>query len=68
MRTLGYNLVVVPNNKLGQAIYTNYFLPEPRMIVFFRAIQMVVRSRLAYCEAPNAILRAFSRLVESGDS
>ncbi len=21
----------VPNNKLGQAIYTNYFLPEPRM-------------------------------------
>lgn len=31
MRTVGYNLVVVPNNKLGQAIYTNYFLPEPRM-------------------------------------
>jgi small-conductance mechanosensitive channel len=31
MRTLGYNLVVVPNNKLGQAIYTNYYLPEPRM-------------------------------------
>ena len=31
LRTSGYNLVVVPNNKLGQAIYTNYFLPEPRM-------------------------------------
>ncbi|MES1261359.1 MAG: mechanosensitive ion channel family protein [Acidobacteriota bacterium] len=30
-RTNGYNLVVVPNSKLGQAIYTNYFLPEPRM-------------------------------------
>lgn len=25
------NLVVVPNNKLGQAIYTNYHLPETRM-------------------------------------
>jgi small-conductance mechanosensitive channel len=33
MRTIGYNLVVVPNNKLGQAIYTNYFLPEPRMMM-----------------------------------
>jgi small-conductance mechanosensitive channel len=33
MRTVGYNLVVVPNNKLGQAIYTNYFLPEPRMMM-----------------------------------
>lgn len=31
MRTAAYNLVVVPNSKLGQAIYTNYFLPEPRM-------------------------------------
>lgn len=31
MRTVAYNLVVVPNSKLGQAIYTNYFLPEPRM-------------------------------------
>jgi small-conductance mechanosensitive channel len=33
MRTVGYNLVVVPNSKLGQAIYTNYFLPEPRMMM-----------------------------------
>jgi small-conductance mechanosensitive channel len=33
MRTVGYNLVVVPNNKLGQATYTNYFLPEPRMLM-----------------------------------
>jgi small-conductance mechanosensitive channel len=41
MRTLGYNLVIVPNNKLGQAIYTNYFLPEPRM-------QMSVSFGVAY--------------------
>ncbi|HVW87722.1 MAG TPA: mechanosensitive ion channel family protein [Bryobacteraceae bacterium] len=31
MRTLANNLIVIPNNKLGQAIYTNYYLPEPRM-------------------------------------
>jgi small-conductance mechanosensitive channel len=31
MRTIADNLVVVPNNKLGQAIITNYYLPEPRM-------------------------------------
>lgn len=31
MRGTTNNLVVIPNNKLGQAIYTNYFLPDPRM-------------------------------------
>jgi small-conductance mechanosensitive channel len=25
------NLVVIPNNKLGQAIFTNYYMPDPRM-------------------------------------
>ena len=29
MRGSTNNLVVIPNNKLGQAIYTNYNLPEP---------------------------------------
>ena len=33
MRTPLNNLVVIPNNKLGQAIYTNYFLPDGRMVV-----------------------------------
>ena len=32
MRTRFNNLVVIPNNKLGQAIYTNYFLPDGRML------------------------------------
>jgi small-conductance mechanosensitive channel len=32
MRTRLNNLVVIPNNKLGQAIYTNYFLPDGRMV------------------------------------
>ena len=31
MRNLGNNLVVIPNAKLGQAIYTNYSLPQPRL-------------------------------------
>lgn len=33
MRGRSNNLVVIPNNKLGQAIYTNYFLPDRRVIV-----------------------------------
>jgi small-conductance mechanosensitive channel len=31
MRGTTNNLVVIPNNKLGQAIFTNYFLPDRRM-------------------------------------
>ena len=31
MRNLGNNLIVIPNAKLGQAIYTNYSLPQPRL-------------------------------------
>jgi small-conductance mechanosensitive channel len=31
MRGTSNNLVIVPNSKLGQAIYTNFSLPEPRM-------------------------------------
>lgn len=30
MKTLQNSLVVIPNNKLGQSIFTNYYLPEPR--------------------------------------
>lgn len=31
MRAQSNNLIVIPNNKLGQAIFTNYFLPERRL-------------------------------------
>ncbi len=31
MRTMGNNLVVIPNNKLGQTIFTNFHLPDARM-------------------------------------
>jgi small-conductance mechanosensitive channel len=31
IRSLGNNLIVVPNSKLAQAIVTNYHLPVPRM-------------------------------------
>ena len=33
MRGTNNNLVVIPNNKLGQATFTNYFLPERRMVL-----------------------------------
>jgi len=31
MRTLVNNMIVIPNNKLAQTIFTNFYLPEPRM-------------------------------------
>jgi len=31
IRGLGYNLIIIPNAKLAQAIVTNYYLPEKRM-------------------------------------
>lgn len=31
MRGQANNLVIIPNNKLGQTIYTNYFLPERKL-------------------------------------
>jgi len=31
IRTLGNNLILIPNAKLAQAIVTNYYLPEKRM-------------------------------------
>ena len=33
VRTLGNNLIIIPNSKLGQAIVTNYHLPETRLPV-----------------------------------
>jgi small-conductance mechanosensitive channel len=33
LRGVTNNLVVIPNSKLGQAIYTNYHLPDPRMML-----------------------------------
>jgi small-conductance mechanosensitive channel len=32
MLTRVNNLIVIPNSKLGQTIYTNYFLPDGRMV------------------------------------
>jgi small-conductance mechanosensitive channel len=31
IRTLGYNLTIIPNSKLAQAVVTNYYLPEKRI-------------------------------------
>lgn len=31
IRALGYNIIIIPNSKLAQAIVTNYYLPEKRV-------------------------------------
>ena len=31
LRSLGNNMIIIPNSKLSQAIVTNYYLPEKRM-------------------------------------
>jgi small-conductance mechanosensitive channel len=33
LRTNGNNMIVVPNSKIGTTIYTNYYLPEPQMMM-----------------------------------
>ena len=33
IRTLGNNLIIIPNSKLAQAVVTNYHLPEKRMSI-----------------------------------
>jgi small-conductance mechanosensitive channel len=36
IRSLGSNMIIVPNAKLAQAIITNYYLPEKRMSASFQ--------------------------------
>lgn len=50
IRSLGNNLIVVPNAKLGQAIVTNYSLPEKRMSV-------LVQVGVAYGNDPDHVER-----------
>src|SRR5262249_16602668 len=33
VRTLGNNMIIIPNAKLAQAVVTNYYLPEKRLWV-----------------------------------
>src|SRR5262249_36133336 len=33
IRTLGYNMIIIPNSKLAQAVVTNYYLPEKKMSI-----------------------------------
>ncbi|HUE02120.1 MAG TPA: mechanosensitive ion channel family protein [Bryobacteraceae bacterium] len=33
VRSLAYSMIIIPNNKLGQAIVTNFYLPEKRVSV-----------------------------------
>ncbi|HWP35002.1 MAG TPA: mechanosensitive ion channel family protein [Thermodesulfobacteriota bacterium] len=50
IRQLSNNIVVVPNQKLSQAIITNYHLPEPRMA-------LLIRVGVAYDADPDRVER-----------
>lgn len=50
IRGLGNNLIIVPNSKLGQAIVTNYYLPE-------RRISLSIRVDVGYESDPDHVER-----------
>lgn len=50
IRQLANNVVVVPNQKMSQAIVTNYHLPEPRM-------SLLIRVGVSYEADPQAVER-----------
>jgi small-conductance mechanosensitive channel len=64
IRQLANNIVVVPNQKVSQAIVTNYHLPDPRM-------SLLLRVGVAYGSDPRRVVEVLTRVareaVVSGD-
>jgi small-conductance mechanosensitive channel len=60
IRSLGNNLIIVPNAKLGQAIVTNFNLPEKRLSV---GIQVVVSYECNPEDAERLLLEVASKAV-----
>ena len=58
VRSLANNLIVVPNSKLGQAIVTNFHLPEKRM-------GSNVKVTLSYNNDPDAVVAALEEIGKS---
>jgi small-conductance mechanosensitive channel len=56
VRTLGNNLILIPNAKLAQAIVTNYYLPEKRMGA---SVQVTV----GYAADPDRVERILVEVV-----
>src|ERR1039457_6691786 len=55
-RALAYNLIIVPNAKLAQAVVTNYYLPEKRMSASFAVT-------VGYECDPDAVERALAEVL-----
>lgn len=59
IRSLGNNLIVVPNSKLAQAIVTNYHLPEKRM-------SSQVQVGVSYDSDPDRVERVLLEIATAG--
>jgi small-conductance mechanosensitive channel len=59
IRALANNLIIVPNNKLAQAIVTNYHLPEKRMGIS-------VEVRVSYECDPDQVERLLLEVAQRG--
>src|SRR5450755_273268 len=58
IRALANNMIIIPNNKLGQAIVTNFYLPEKRVGV---SIQVGV----SYDSDPDRVERVLLEVVQA---
>jgi small-conductance mechanosensitive channel len=56
IRTLGNNLIIVPNSKLAQAIVTNYHLPEKR-------VPVSVQVNVSYDSDPKQVERVLLEIA-----
>jgi small-conductance mechanosensitive channel len=56
IRQLANNIVVVPNQKLSQAIVTNYYLPDPRM-------SLLLRVGVSYGSDPRRVVEVLTRVA-----
>lgn len=57
LRTLGNNMVIVPNSTMAKAVITNYSTPEPRM-------SLSVNVSVAYGTDPNLVERVLADIAK----
>jgi small-conductance mechanosensitive channel len=59
IRSLGNNMILVPNNKLAQAIVTNYYLPQKQMSASFAVA-------VSYDSDPDQVEKVLLEIVRQG--
>jgi small-conductance mechanosensitive channel len=59
IRSLGNNMIIVPNSRLAQAIVTNYYLPEKRMSASFQV-------GVSYRSDPDRVEKILLDVARSG--